>query len=93
MEALTRRPSTSDRVFSSFRYSDSKVGLLDHTLDRVPTVSATEIMSQFRRRSESALTALNPWSWRRFADYAGLRDGGTPGKAERPTSLSDYAVR
>jgi len=78
MEALTASLSPNDRVFSSFRYSDSKVGLLDHTLDRVCLGRCLSfgnyepVSAAFRVR----VTAPNPIAVASIADYAGLRDGG-----------------
>jgi len=78
MEALTASLSPNDRVFSSFRYSDSKVGLLDHTLDRVCLGRCLSygnyepVSAAFRVR----VTAPNPIVVASIADYAGLRDGG-----------------
>jgi hypothetical protein len=78
MEALTATLSAGDRVFSSFRYSDSKVGLLDHTVDRVclgrcfSYANYEPVSAQFRVR----VTAPNSMVVATTADYAGLRDGG-----------------
>ena len=78
METLTAGLSTNDRVFSSFGYSDSKVGLLDHTLDRVclgkclSYANYEPVSAAFRVR----VTGPNPIVVATIADYAGLRDGG-----------------
>jgi hypothetical protein len=78
METLTTGLSTNDRVFSSFRYSDSKVGLLDHTLDRVCLGKCLSygnyepVSAAFRVR----VTRPNPMVVATIADYAGMRDGG-----------------
>ena len=78
METLTAGLSMNDRVVSSFRYSDSKVGLLDHTLDRVCLGRCLSygnyepVSAAFRVR----VTGRNPMVVATIADYAGLRDGG-----------------
>jgi hypothetical protein len=91
METLTAGLSTNDRVFSSFRYLDSKVGLLDHTVDRVCLGKCLSygnyepVSAQFRIR----VTAPNPMVVATTADYAGLRDGGYTVK---PTDLPLFQI-
>jgi hypothetical protein len=78
MEALTAGLSTSDRVVASFRYSGERIGLLDHTLDRVCLGRCLSygnyepVSAAFRIR----VTGQNPIVVSTIADYARLRDGG-----------------
>lgn len=78
MEELTAGLSTNDRVVASFRYSGARIGLLDHTLDRVCVGRCLSygnyepVSAAFRIR----VTGQNPIVVATIADYAGLRDGG-----------------
>jgi hypothetical protein len=91
MEVLTAGLSAHDRVFASFQYSDSKVGLLDHTVDRV---CLGRCLSYGNYEPASAafrvrVTAPNPMVVATTADYAGLRDGGYTVK---PSDLPLYQI-
>jgi hypothetical protein len=78
MEEITAGLSLNDRVVSSFRYSGSRIGLLDHTLDRVCLARCLSygnyepVSAAFRVR----VTRQNPIVVSTIADYAGMRDGG-----------------
>jgi hypothetical protein len=91
METLTAGLSTNDRVVSSFRYSDSKVGLLDHTVDRVCLGRCLSygnyepVSAAFRVRVKGP----NTMAVASIADYAGLRDGGYTVK---PNDLPLYQI-
>jgi hypothetical protein len=91
IETLTSSLGTNDRVFTSFRYLDSRVGLLDHNLDRVclgrclSYANYEPVSAAFRIR----ITGPNPIAVATIADYAGLRDGGY---IVKPADLPLYQI-
>ena len=78
MEILTAGLSPVDRVFTSFQYPASRVGVLDHNLDRVclgrclSYANYEPVSAAFRVR----VTEQNQMVVATTAEYAGLRDGG-----------------